>query len=180
MIKQISELSVSELSDLNSNCKFVMDDSNNNTKYVSFGIIESKLSSEIQKTVENSLSNYVCNANFLDYGAALTYHSLKKGQIISSNAMPFDCQIHVPYWFNIYTNCILVDGKDVKNFLMQTIHTDMEADSRFYVNVAYGQNLLINISSDMDGNRDRDINIVPYLYGRRDANVSEISTLNLQ
>lgn len=60
---------------------------------------------------------------------------------------------------------------------MQTIHTDREAQSRFYVNVAYGQNLLINISTDMD--YDRDINIVPYLYGRRDDNVSEISTLNL-
>ena len=178
MIKQISDLSVAELSDLNLSCKFVMDDSNKKTKQISFSIIESKLSSEIQKTVENSLSNYGCNVNFLDYGAALTYHSLKKGQIISSNAMPFDCQIHVPYQFKIFTNCILVDGKDVKNFLMQTIHTDMEADSRFYVNVAYGQNLLINISSDMVGNRD--INIVPYLYGRRDANVSEISTLNLQ
>ena len=66
MIKQISELSVSELSDLNSNCKFVMDDSNNKTKQVSFSVIESKLSSEIQKSVENSLSNYGCNANFLD------------------------------------------------------------------------------------------------------------------
>ena len=34
MIKQISDLSVAELSDLNSNCKFVMDDSNKKTKQI--------------------------------------------------------------------------------------------------------------------------------------------------
>ena len=59
MIKQISDLSVAELSDLNLSCKFVMDDSNKKTKQISFGIVESKLSSEIQKSVEKSNSRQV-------------------------------------------------------------------------------------------------------------------------
>ena len=85
--KQISDLSVAELSDLNLSCKFIMDDSNKKTKQISFGIVESKLSSEIQKTVENSLleklSSSVINsggtANFLDYGATLQ-HLLRKNE----------------------------------------------------------------------------------------------------
>lgn len=43
MIKQISDLSEATIDDLNDNCQFVMDDSNDKTKKVSFNVLKQKI-----------------------------------------------------------------------------------------------------------------------------------------
>lgn len=43
MIKQIKDLSAATLDDLNDNCQFVMDDSNDKTKKVSFNVLKQKI-----------------------------------------------------------------------------------------------------------------------------------------
>ena len=43
MIKQIKDLSAATLDDLNDNCQFVMDDSNDKTKRVSFNVLKQKI-----------------------------------------------------------------------------------------------------------------------------------------
>ena len=177
--KQISDLSVAELSDLNLSCKFVMDDSNKKTKQISFGIVESKLSSEIQKTVENSLleklSSSVINsggtANFLDYSKNLKLH-LYSGQSMFLSAMPLECWIQFPGFSNYN---ISVDGYELDEY---TTH-DREYPKMNYSDVAYGQSLLLSSLSYNSG-QISPIYITPYLYGRRDTNCIQISTLNSQ
>ena len=267
MIKQISELSVSELSDLNSNCKFVMDDSNNNTKYVSFSVIESKLSSvlesklssysqdlsgfvklsannvftgnntlsgttkvpsgkkitadatlsegyiirdndtlimnldggtasynvnysQLKSSLENSFDdkldillekldslesrvmNYEGNMNCLDYGSTLSFR-LDKGKNLSSDSMPYDCQLQFPYRNGYrYGNYLSVDGYAMEDKMIQA------TSSMYYCNIACGQDVFFNnhITSDY---LNININIIPYQYGRI-GNNTDISTLNLQ
>ena len=43
MIKQIKDLSAATLDDLNDNCQFVLDDSNDKTKKVSFNVLKQKI-----------------------------------------------------------------------------------------------------------------------------------------
>ena len=43
MIKQIKDLSAATIDDLNDNCQFVMDDSNDKTKRVSFNVLKQKI-----------------------------------------------------------------------------------------------------------------------------------------
>ena len=45
MIKQIKDLSAATIDDLNDNCQFVMDDSNDKTKRVSFNVLKQKITS---------------------------------------------------------------------------------------------------------------------------------------
>ena len=201
MIKQISDLSVAELSDLNLSCKFVMDDSNKKTKQISFGIVESKLSSEIQKSVENSfddkldifleklssiIKSEVINsggtANFLDYGKTLNV-LLEGYDSISSTAMPCDCQIQftvhtseISYGFSISVDNIRVGSKFTEAYT--TYRESSSAldryypwNSMYYYNVAYGQKLYL--FNDISNSITFDI--IPYRYGR-----SDISTLNFQ
>ena len=43
MIKQIKDLNAATLDDLNDNCQFIIDDSNDKTKKVSFNVLKQKI-----------------------------------------------------------------------------------------------------------------------------------------
>ena len=43
MIKQIKDLSAATIDDLNDNCQFIIDDSNDKTKKVSFNVLKQKI-----------------------------------------------------------------------------------------------------------------------------------------
>ena len=264
-MKQISDLSVAELSDLNLSCKFIMDDSNNKTKQISFGIIESKLSSvlesklssysqdlsgfaklsannvftgnntlsgttkvpsgkkitadatlsegyiirdndtlimnlnggtasynvnysQLKSSLENSFNDkldillekldslesrvmdYEGNMNCLDYSSTLSFR-LDKGKSLSSDSMPYDCQLQFPYKNGLkYGNYLSVDGYTMVDKMIQA------TSSMYYCNIACGQDVFFTKFSTSDY---LDINIIPYQYGRT-GNNTKVSTLNLQ
>ena len=56
MIKQIKDLSAATIDDLNDNCQFVMDDSNDKTKKVSFGTLKDKITDGIDTGVSKIIA----------------------------------------------------------------------------------------------------------------------------
>ena len=56
MIKQIKDLSAATIGDLDDNCQFVIDDSNDKTKKVSFGILKDKITDGISTGVSKIIA----------------------------------------------------------------------------------------------------------------------------
>ena len=56
MIKQIKDLSAATIDDLDDNCQFVIDDSNDKTKKVSFGILKDKITDGIDTGVSKIIA----------------------------------------------------------------------------------------------------------------------------
>ena len=121
-------------------------------------------------SLESRVMDYEGNMNCLDYGSTLSFR-LDKGKNLSSDSMPYDCQLQFPYRNGYrYGNYLSVDGYAMEDKMIQA------TSSMYYCNIACGQDVFFNnhITSDY-----LNINIIPYQYGRI-GNNTDISTLNLQ
>lgn len=125
MIKQIKDLSAATIDDLNDNCQFVIDDSNDKTKKVSFGILRDKITDGIDTgvskiiagdnvTIEpaNGIGNVTISCSGGGEGSILMPDYKNQIYIKSGGTAPENC-IFIAYNNSNGTFSVSVDGVQV-------------------------------------------------------------------